>query len=124
MAEVSKSVGEASDLLNDQVDGFGAAVGDPVGVEVGQYLAPPGFESAAEAGDLGDWAAREGFDHPLRDRSPTLGSGVVGRPKLLVALPCHADFEVRIAGSRQASSRAGWRSVRCSTPCRSSLRIR
>jgi hypothetical protein len=36
------------------VGGFGAAVADAVGVEVGQDLAFPGAESAAEPGDLGD----------------------------------------------------------------------
>src|SRR5215213_8117475 len=35
-------------------DGFGAAVADAVGVEVGQDLAFPGAESAAEPGDLWD----------------------------------------------------------------------
>ena len=56
MIEVSESVGEPADLLDDQVDGFGAAVGDPAGVEVGQHLLPPGLEGAAEPGDLGDRA--------------------------------------------------------------------
>src|SRR5215203_4648072 len=34
-------------------DGFGAAVGDAGGVEVGQHLGPPGSYGAAEPGDLG-----------------------------------------------------------------------
>ena len=30
VGEVSKAVGESADLLDDQVDGFGAAVGTPL----------------------------------------------------------------------------------------------
>jgi hypothetical protein len=45
--------------------GLGAAVGHAVGVEVGEHLLLPGVEGAAEAGDLGDRAAGEGFDHLL-----------------------------------------------------------
>jgi hypothetical protein len=56
MAEVAKAPGQAADLLDDQVDGLGAAVGHPVGIEVGQHLLPPGAEGAAEAGDFGDRA--------------------------------------------------------------------
>jgi hypothetical protein len=54
MVKVFESVGEATDFFDDQVDGFGAAVADAAGVEVGQDLAFPGAESAAEPGDLGD----------------------------------------------------------------------
>jgi hypothetical protein len=32
---------QAAGLLDDQVDGLAAAVGDAVGVEVGQYLLAP-----------------------------------------------------------------------------------
>ena len=47
MVEVAEAVGEAAGLLDEQVDGFGAAVGHPAGVEVGQHLGPPGTQGAA-----------------------------------------------------------------------------
>jgi hypothetical protein len=53
VGEISESVGEPADLLDDQVDGFGAAVGDAAGVEVGKHLLPPGLEGAAEPGHFG-----------------------------------------------------------------------
>lgn len=59
MIKVFESVGEATDFFDDEVDGFGAAVADAVGVEVGQDLAFPGAESAAEPGDLWDRTAVE-----------------------------------------------------------------
>ena len=37
--KVFESVGQSTDFFDDQVDGFGAAVADAVGVEVGQDLA-------------------------------------------------------------------------------------
>ena len=72
MVKVSEAVGEPADLLDDQVDGFGAAVGDAAGVEVGQHLLAPGLQGAAEPGDLGDRAGREAGDDLLGD-PPTLG---------------------------------------------------
>ncbi len=53
MIKVSKSVGEPADLLDDQVDGFGAAVGDPTGVEVGEHLLAPGLQCSAEPSTSG-----------------------------------------------------------------------
>jgi len=35
--EISEAMGESADLLDDQVDGLGAAVADTVGVEVGEH---------------------------------------------------------------------------------------
>ena len=84
VAEIAEPMGEAADLLDDQVDGLGAAVGDAVGVEVGQHLCPPGTEGAAEAGNLGDRAAVEGVNHLLRDRPAVFGTGVVGRSELSI----------------------------------------
>ena len=55
MIKVFESVGEPANLLNDEVDGLGAAVADAVGVEVGQDLGFPGAEGATKAGDLGTW---------------------------------------------------------------------
>jgi hypothetical protein len=46
VVEISESMGEPADLFDDQVDGFGAAVGDAVGVEVGQHLRLPCLEGA------------------------------------------------------------------------------
>lgn len=45
--------------------GFGAAVGDAAGVEVGQHLGSPGPQGAAEAGDFGDGAGVEGVEDLL-----------------------------------------------------------
>ena len=72
MIKVSKSVGEPADLLDDQVDGFGAAVGDPRGVEVGEYLGSPGAERAAEPGDLWDGAGGK-LSSTFRAVSPAFG---------------------------------------------------
>ena len=43
MVEVSEAVGESSRLLDDEIDGFGTAVRNAAGVEVGQHLSldPP-----------------------------------------------------------------------------------
>ena len=57
--KVFESVGQSTDFFDDQVDGFGAAVADAVGVEVGQDLAFPGAESAAEPGDFWDRTGME-----------------------------------------------------------------
>ena len=46
--------------LDDAVDGFGAAVGGPVGGEVAQVGVLPLAQGAAQAGDIGDRACREG----------------------------------------------------------------
>ena len=58
MIKISEAVGESTDLLDDQVDGFGAAVGDAVGVEVGEHLLLPRSEGPAEPSDFGDRARR------------------------------------------------------------------
>ena len=49
MVEVEEAVGEpvgpvAADLFDDQVDGFGAAVGVAAGAGAGQHLGLPGLE--------------------------------------------------------------------------------
>jgi hypothetical protein len=46
--KVSESVSEPADLLDDQIDGFGAAVGDPTRLEVGEHLLAPGIVGTAE----------------------------------------------------------------------------
>ena len=38
VGEVAEAVGESAGLLDDAVDGFGTAVGDSAGVEVGKDL--------------------------------------------------------------------------------------
>src|SRR5665648_549090 len=42
VVEGPEAVGQAAGLLDDQVDGLGAAVADAVGLEVGQDLGAPG----------------------------------------------------------------------------------
>ena len=71
--EVFEAVSKPADLLNDHVDRFGAAVGDPAGVEVRQDLLAPGAEGAAEPGDLGDRAGVEAVEHLLGDLSSLAG---------------------------------------------------
>jgi hypothetical protein len=78
MIKVFESVGEPANLFDDQVDGFGAAIADAVGVEVGQDLCFPGAEGAAQPGDFGDWAAVEAVEHLDRDLA-ALSSGWRGR---------------------------------------------
>ena len=70
MGEIFESVCKPANLLDDQVDGFGAAVGDAAGVEVGKQLLAPGLEGAAEPSHLRDRARREAGDHLLRDPPP------------------------------------------------------
>lgn len=53
MVEASVPVADAADLLDQQVDGFGGSVAGTGGVEVGQVLASPGGQGAAQAGYLG-----------------------------------------------------------------------
>src|SRR5215203_6459797 len=89
---------QAADLLDDEVDGFGAAVGDAGGVEVGQHLLAPRLEGAAEPRDLGDRAGREAVQHLLADRPAGLRTGVVDRAELLIALPGQVDLSVWVAG--------------------------
>src|SRR5215218_9794857 len=98
MVEVSESVSQPTDFLDDQVDRLGAAVGDAVGVEVGQHLLLPGLEGAAQTGNLGDRAAGEAVEYFGGDLAAVGGGGVVDRAELLVALPGQVDLSVRVAG--------------------------
>src|SRR5215207_7482944 len=102
VVEISESVCEPADFLDDQVDGFGAAVGHAASVEVGENLGLPGLEGTAEPGDLGDRAGGEAGDHLLRD-SPALGcGGVVDGAELLVTLPGQVHFLVGVASLQAA----------------------
>jgi hypothetical protein len=85
-------VRKSADLFDDQVDGFGATVGDSVGVEVGQHLGLPGLQRSAEPGDLGDRTGGEAGDHLLRDLAAAICGRVVDRAELLVALPSQVDL--------------------------------
>ena len=98
MGEGPEPVCKASGLLDDQVDGFGAAVGDAVGLEVGQDLGPPGAQGAAEACDFGDRAGVQGRDQLGGDlRAGRRGGLVVDRAQPLVAAPGDGHFPVRVA---------------------------
>ena len=100
VGEIAVAVGEAAGLLDEQVDRFGAAVGQSGGVEVGQHLRAPGPQGPAESGDLGDWAAGEAGDDLLGQRPPCdrwAGAGVDGA-QLLVAGPGELDLASRVSG--------------------------
>jgi hypothetical protein len=88
VVEGAEPVGEASGLLDDEVDRFGAAVADLVDLEPGQdvlLLSPYG---PSESGDLGDRAGRDRGDDLLCDCLAAGGvGGLVHRPELLVAVP-------------------------------------
>jgi hypothetical protein len=70
--EGSEAVSQPAGFLDDEVDGFGAAVADPLGVEPGEDMLTPLFEGAPESGDLRDGAGRERGDDMLGD--PSAGS--------------------------------------------------
>src|SRR4249919_456412 len=76
---------------------FGAAVGDSIGVEVGQHLGLPGLQRSAEPGDLGDRTGGEAGDHLLRNLAAAGCGGVVDRAELLVALPGQVDLSDWVA---------------------------
>src|SRR5262249_60337331 len=50
---------QAAGLLDEQVDCFGAAVGNATGLEVGEHLLAPGRQGAAEPCDFGNRAGWE-----------------------------------------------------------------
>ena len=91
-------MGQASRLLDEQVDRFGAAVADAAGVEVREHLLTPLPQGAAEAGEFGDWAAGERGDDVLGDLAAAAALGGVGRAQLLVGRPGESDLVVRVAG--------------------------
>src|SRR3954447_15087919 len=97
--EGSEAVGKAAGLLDEQVDGFCAAVADAVGVEPGQDMRSPHLQGAAEASDLGDRAGGKRADDLFGDSlALRRGRGLVHRPELLVGVPCDGDLEAGIAG--------------------------
>jgi hypothetical protein len=85
-------------LFRRSGDGFGAAVAEAVGVEVGQDLAFPGTESAAKSGNFWDRTGVEAVQDLDRDLAAVRRCGVVDGAQLLVALPGDVDFVGRIAG--------------------------
>jgi len=72
VGEVPKSVGEASGLLDDEVDGLGSAVVDAAGGEVGQDLVLPLPQGPAQPCDFWDGAGVEGVDDLLGEPSSAL----------------------------------------------------
>jgi hypothetical protein len=95
-----EAVSYPADFLDDQVDGFGAAVADAVGVEVGQHLGPPGAEGAPEPGDLRNRADVEAVQYIDRDLASLRWYGVLDRAKLLIALPGHVHLLGGVAGAK------------------------
>ena len=74
MLVVAEAAGDAAAELDEAVDGFGAAVARPVGVEVGQQRCPPAAQSLPEPGDLRDRAGRQPLDQ-LLSQSQALSKG-------------------------------------------------
>lgn len=92
-------MGEPLGLLDEHVDGLGAAVAQPVGGEVGEDLSPPGAQGPSQPGDLGERAGREAGDDLLGQRSAlaqAAGARLDGA-ELLVAGPGQLDLAVRVA---------------------------
>jgi hypothetical protein len=77
VVEGSEAVGQAPGLLDDEVDGLGAAVADPVGVEAGQDVVLPVAQSAPEACDFGvGQSGKEAMTgNPLKRRDLRLVNG-------------------------------------------------
>src|SRR5689334_15153378 len=98
MIKVFESVGEPADFFDDEVDGFGAAVADAVGVEVGQDLGFPGAQGTAQPGDLGNGTGVEAVQELDRDFAAFRRYCVVDGAQLLVALPGKINFTDRVAG--------------------------
>jgi hypothetical protein len=91
-------VREASGLLDDAVDGLGAAVGDAPGGEVGEDFGSPLPKRPAEPGDLLDGAGVEGVEELLGLLAATRRRrGVVDPADCLVDRPGEFDFPVRVA---------------------------
>ncbi len=53
VAEVSESVADTQNLLDQQVDCFGGPIDDRPGAEVGQELRTPGAQGAGQSAHLG-----------------------------------------------------------------------
>jgi hypothetical protein len=104
VVEGAEAVGEAADLLDQKVDGFGAAVGDAScaglgGVEAGHDVGLPGPQRSAQAGDLRDRAGRERGDDVLGEPPAPAGIGLlVDRSDALIGVPGQGDLPVRVAG--------------------------
>jgi hypothetical protein len=90
---------DAQDFLDQQIDGFGGAVADASGAEVGQELLAPGGDGARQPPEFG---------HPGVDarHSPVVepGGGLVAiaaavdRAQLLSGYPGRGDLAALIAG--------------------------
>ena len=81
--------------FDEAVDGFGAAIGGAVGVEVAEELCAPLLQGAALACDLGDRARGERGED-LRGDGPAVGVAVlvVRRSDLLGARPGDFDLDL------------------------------
>lgn len=92
---VAESSGDSAVKFDESVHGFCAAVVGAVGVEVGQERFPPPFQRASEAGDFGDWAARERIEDLLGDLASLTSVGVAVRgAELLGAGPRYIDGQM------------------------------
>jgi len=99
--EGAEAVGEASGLLDEQVDGLSSAVGDAVGLEPGHDVLAPHLQGAAESGDFGDRTGGEGGDDLLGDGpAGGRGLGLVHRSELLVGVPGDGGLESGVAGGQ------------------------
>jgi hypothetical protein len=76
MIKVLEAVSQPTDLFDDQVDGFGG-VGDPLRCRSRPPPGPPGAESAAQPGNLGDGASVEAAEHLGGDLASLRWGGAV-----------------------------------------------
>jgi hypothetical protein len=87
-------VADASDLLDEEVHGFGRPVRSTCGLVVGEDLVTPAVDGAAEAGELGD----VGVGGVLEEHhEPSSGGGKVG---------CGVDLRQEFSGEPDGSDLA------------------
>jgi hypothetical protein len=120
---VAEAAGDAAVEFDEAVDGFGAAVAGAAGVEVGQegYLHCRNVLPRRLISGIG----QDGNAAMIFSARASGGRGgcVVDGSDLLGAQPGEGDLVVPLVGGQARSRRARCRSVRCSAPARSRLRI-
>ena len=119
MLEVAEPAGDAAAEFDDPVDGLGATVTGPAGVEVRQQRCPPAAPGLPESGDLGDRAGRQLPDELLGEAASLGGGGLVEDvSEVLGALVGDLDGDMIRVRSERSGQTVCWRGVRRSRPAR------